>query len=193
MDYKEFSHQIYQTEDPWHFGTSLFEKARHAAMVEFVLANNPSKVIDLGCGEGHFLEHLLRKASAIEASGVELESKAATRCQKRLSSYPKTKIITADLLDFLQEEPGELFDTVVCGDVLYYLPPDIVAAKVVPAIAHLVRKHGDLVISYADINDHSWNVEIFQSHFRIEKQVYIKPVQNPPPWPWMVALLTVKE
>lgn len=191
MDYKEYFRRIYEVEDPWHYGTSLFEKVRFGAMTEFALACSPETVLDLGCGEGHFLEYLLRRAPGLRVTAVELEPVAAARCQARLAQYG-VSLHVMDLVDFLApRRPADsgLYDVAVCGDVLYYLPPQVVSTQVVPGVAHLVRSGGGLVLSYADANDHEWSLKVFRSRFKLEKRVYIKPVQDPPPWPWMVALL----
>lgn len=205
MDYREFHRQKYEVEDPWHYGTSLYEKVRHAAMVEFVLARQPRAVLDLGCGEGHFLARLLNHAPGLRATGVEVDPAAAARCRERLAERQlesgagsfeesRVEILCADLFDFLSPAGGArnaVYDAVVCGDVLYYLPPASVARQVVPGVASLLSPGGGLVVSYADINDHAWTVDVFRTRFRLEQQVYIRPLPDPPPWPWMVALLSV--
>ena len=191
MDYQEYFRQKYEQEDPWRFGSCPFEKTRHAAMSELALLKAPRRLIDLGCGEGHFLAYLLTRAPHLEVTGVELEPAAAARCRTRLAGS-RAEIIAADLLAFLaarRPQDQGAYDVAVCGDVLYFLPPETVAGTVVPAVARLLRPKGGLVLSYADVNDHDWSVQVFLGRFRSLKQLYIKPLQDPPPWPWLVALL----
>jgi 2-polyprenyl-3-methyl-5-hydroxy-6-metoxy-1,4-benzoquinol methylase len=162
-------------------------------MAEFALARQPRTVLDLGCGEGHFLEGLLRQAPSLHVTGVDVEPVAAERCRARLAGH-HAEILCRDLFDFLspaERDRRAQYDVAVCGDVLYYLPPKEVARLDVPGIASLLSAGGSLVVSYADVNDHAWSVEVFRSAFKVEKEVYIKPVQEPPPWPWMAALLTL--
>lgn len=194
MDYVDFYRRMYESEDPWHFGTSPFEAVRHAAMIEFALSLSPRRVLDLGCGEGHFLGRLLARPGSIEAIGVELDERAARRCRDRLAGF-EAQIVTSDLLDYLAHPPGrpeQLCDVAVCGDVLYHLAPEVVRQRVVPALPGFLTRKGGLVISYADVNDHAWTVEVFKSHFALKHSVYIRPLVQPPPWPWVVALMTLE-
>ena len=192
MDYQDFFTKKYQaTEDPWDFETSLYERVRHASMTEFALINEPKQILDLGCGEGHFLSHLLSKAPKIAVTGVELIPKAAERCRLRLADY-SAQVIVMDLLDYLATASGEPFDVCVCGDVLYYLSPETVRQQVLPGLATRVRLGGNIVVSYADVNNHEWLTNIFAARFPLDKQVYIKPMQEPPPWPWVVQLFRME-
>lgn len=192
MDYADYFRRMYDREDPWSFGSSPFEKIRHSAMAEFILSLSPRRVLDLGCGEGHFLQHLLARSPEIRAVGIELEPRAAQRCRERLAGF-RAEIIVSDLLDFLAGHPagsGGPYDAIVCGDVLYFLNPETVAGRVAPAVKALLRPSGGLVLSYADVNSHEWTVDIFARLLTMRHAVYIRPMQEPPPWPWMVALLT---
>lgn len=191
MDYQSFFRERYEQEDPWHFGSCPFEGTRHAAMIEFALSLHPRAVLDLGCGEGHFLERLLGRAPGVKATGVEIDANAIARCRARLARFG-ARLVRADLLGFLNSPVEASFDAAFCGDVLYYLAPEVVAGQVVPGVAQRLRPGGGLVVSYADVNDHQWTVEVFRGRFRLARQVYIKPVQDPPPWPWMVSLLVLE-
>lgn len=189
MDYASILREKYREEDPWHYATCLYERVRHAAMAEFALAAEAQRVLDLGCGEGHFLGYLLDRAPYLEAVGVELEPAAAARARTRLA-HRRVTLYTQDLADFLAEAAGQ-FDVAVCGDSLYYLAPDYVAARVVPGVARLLRPGGRLVVSYADVNDHGWTVEVFRPRFNLLRRIDLRPFQQPPPYPWVVALLEV--
>lgn len=194
MDYVEYYRQKYQVEDPWHFGDSPYEKVRHAAMIEFVRHLNPKRVLDLGCGEGHFLSRLISRAPGIRAVGVELNEQAALRCRARLTGHP-VEIVSSDLLDYLSKPPepaSARFDVAVCGDVLYHLSPGVVRERVLPTLPAFLRPGAGLVLSYADVNDHDWTVDVFKGRFTLTHSVYVRPMCAPPPWPWMVALLILE-
>ncbi len=187
MEYQNYFAERYKSEDPWLFETSLYEKVRHAAMVEFATAGSPRTVLDLGCGEGHFLTRLLKKAPELAVTGVELIPVAAERCRQRLAGFSHN-IITSDLIDYLKSQELEIFDVVVCGDVLYYLEPSVVQEVVIPQIRRHLKPAGSVVLSYTDVNDHGWLFDLFAAGFVAKEQIYIKPGINPPPWPWVVAL-----
>lgn len=194
MDYRETFRRAYDTIDPWHFGESPFEKVRHDAMSRFALTLRPRRVLDLGCGEGHFLENLFGHEPGIEAIGVELDDRAAARARDRLNRF-RADIVHADLLDYLANQGPETrqsFDVVFCGDVLYFLSPAVVSQQVVPAVAGLLRPGGGVVLSYADVNSHEWSTDVFFSHFRTIHSLHVRPEQEPPPWPWRVTLMALE-
>lgn len=194
LDYRETFRRAYDAVDPWHFGDSPFEKTRHDAMSRFALTLSPRRALDLGCGEGHFLENLFGHDPGIEATGVELDGRAAARARDRLNRY-KADIVHADLLDYLAGQgPGvrQSFDVAFCGDVLYFLTPDVVSRQVVPVVADLLKPGGGVVLSYADVNNHEWSTDVFLSRFRLVHSVYIRPEQEPPPWPWRVTLMALE-
>ena len=165
MDYQSFFRERYAQEDPWHFGSCPFEKIRQDAMIEFALSMRPQDTLDLGCGEGHFLGRLLSKAPGIKATGVEMDTNAISRSRSRLARF-EARLVQADLLDFVNSPVEESFDAIFCGDVLYYLTPEVVAGQVVPGVVQRLRPGGGLVVSYADVNDHQWTVEVFRDRFR---------------------------
>lgn len=189
---REEIRRLYEVEDPWRFGTNVYEKIRHAALAELVMEGAPRRVLDLGCGEGHFLGALLRRAPYIKAVGVELIPEAAARCRKRLSPY-NAIIHTADALDFLSPKTVRAhgdFNAVVCGDVLYYIPPRLLAKVVVPGVA-LLNPKGRLIVSSAGLHDDKkWTVDSFLGRFRLAYQMHLEPIIDPPPCTWMISLLT---
>lgn len=191
--YEEMRRQ-YAREDPWSYGSNLYEKARHAVMIEFALDGSPRSVLDLGCGEGHFLARLLAREPGLHATGVELISEAAERCRARLAGYDAF-ILTAGLQDFLADPPAGLrADVVICGDVLFMLPPEIVSARVVPGIADLLPPEGRLVISSAGLHDDKrWTVDAFAGRFRLIKEVHLQPLLDRPPCTWYISLLNKVE
>lgn len=179
--------QEYRVEDPWHFEGNLYERIRHDAMAEFVLASAPRTITDLGCGEGHFLGRLLARAPAIKATGVELVPEAAARCRARLAQY-NVKILTMDLLEYLKAEDTERGrnDVVICGDVLYFMPAPLISEQVVPGVFSLLRSGGAAVISSGD--DLEWVHQLFEERFSPVNMVHIKPRLGPPPCAWVVSL-----
>jgi SAM-dependent methyltransferase len=70
-------------------------------------------VLDVGCGEGQFLEELA--AQGIRASGVDADPAMVQECHKRGLSVAK-----ANLFDYLPEHPGE-FDGVFCSNLIEHL------------------------------------------------------------------------
>lgn len=193
MKNRDYFQKIYKNNDPWHYASDPFERIRLEAMVEFVSLINPGTLLDLGCGEGHFLEHLLNRMPKVKVTGVEFAPTAAERCRSKFSPT-NVEVIVSDLLSYLESarKNRKVFDMIICSDVLYFLDPDLVSKRVVRRLASMLTPGGGLIICYADINDHQWTLDVFRGKFRVVRQVYLKPMQKPPPAPFMISLLTLK-
>jgi SAM-dependent methyltransferase len=75
-------------------------------------------VLDVGCGEGQFIEELT--AQGIRASGVDADPVMVQKCHERGLS-----VAEADLFDYLPQHPGQ-FDGVFCSNLIEHLAmPDV--------------------------------------------------------------------
>ncbi len=186
MNGKEFFMKKYSQKDPWNYGGCPYEKIRHSALGELAMELKPGKVLDLGCGEGHFLYYLLSQYPELKVTGVEFISEAARRCRKRLREF-KARIVTSHIVDFLMSKEGEEYHVVVCGDVLNFLSFEEVHEQVVPLLRKDLKDEGGIIISYSNVNNQEWIVDLFNQSFFLNRQVYIEPLAPPPPFPWVVS------
>ena len=62
---------------------------RLARVAELIVAENPSRVIDLGCGEGRLLEKVVRGSAIPEITGVDVSSSALRRAERRFERTPE--------------------------------------------------------------------------------------------------------
>jgi SAM-dependent methyltransferase len=75
-------------------------------------------VLDVGCGEGQFIEELT--AQGIRASGVDADPVMVQKCRERGLS-----VAEANLFDYLPQHPGG-FDGVFCSNLIEHLAtPDV--------------------------------------------------------------------
>jgi SAM-dependent methyltransferase len=82
-------------------------------------------ILDAGCGEGFVLDMLLRSCSDLQvAVGIDIDTDALRR-GTRLS--PQIPFMRADILHL--PHPTDLFDVVVCTEVLEHLETPDVALK----------------------------------------------------------------
>ena len=88
---------------------------------EIVLAEQkPSKIADVGCGNGYTLEVLYRQYPQFAYTGLEYSQDLRLLAKQRFSSFPKIKVLPIDIRD-KSSYPKESFDFILCQRVLINL------------------------------------------------------------------------
>lgn len=96
-------------------GPRFYVRTRH--VLKF-FPSKPQRIIDIGCGDGFFLE-LLAKRGLI-ADGIDASAEAIELCKKRFGRFGG-----AIKCCFIEEfRPEKLYDLVLCGEVLEHIEDD---------------------------------------------------------------------
>lgn len=146
--------------------TGIFEKvlsyfrSRRARLVAHYMPA-PAKVLDIGCGNGQFLQYMQQQGN-YEIYGVELPGKAALRAAKIPRIHLKIGVLEED--DFVPQS----LDVVTMFHVIEHLPEP---AKVLQLISKIVKTGGIAVISFPNID--SW-----QSRFFKGKWLHLDPPRH---------------
>jgi ubiquinone/menaquinone biosynthesis C-methylase UbiE len=127
------------------------------------------ELLDLGCGAGQIVGHLLKCAPPeAQVTACDLSHRMLTRARTRLGQPPRVTFATADIrhLPFGDDR----FDSVSCGLVLEYLPDPR------PALAEIARvlKPGGKTLLFVTENtipgfltSHTWKCRTFsRAEFR---------------------------
>jgi SAM-dependent methyltransferase len=107
----------------------------------------PGRVLDIGCGSGHHLAHLLRALPEAEGVGVEPDAAAAALARATFENSGLTKrtlVVEGDVREVLGPGLGS-FDLVLLANVVYYFP----VAERIPllrSIAERLTVDGSLVV-----------------------------------------------
>jgi 2-polyprenyl-3-methyl-5-hydroxy-6-metoxy-1,4-benzoquinol methylase len=79
--------------------------------------NKEIKILDVGCGMGHFL-YFLKKEGYKNFVGIDISPQQIEFVKKKISD----KVILGDIFDYLCS--GETFDVIVMNDIIEHMNPD---------------------------------------------------------------------
>ena len=92
-------------------------------LIEIIMSLEFDSVLDVGCGQGSFLEELSTEFPTIRPYGIDISSEAVELAGAKV---PKGQFW---LLDIEKEGLEESFDLIVCSEVLEHIPDDVSALK----------------------------------------------------------------
>jgi SAM-dependent methyltransferase len=103
-------------------------------------------VLDVACGTGLFLKHVLERAPMITAFGVDASADMLAQARATLSGYPNAYleqlVVGADRLATLPFAPGS-FDLITCTNALHAIPD---ALGALTDWRHLLRPAGHIAL-----------------------------------------------
>ena len=136
-----------------------------------------SRVLDLGCGEGSLLEHLIRQKQVV-GSGIEKNERRVARCiEKGLS------VLQGDINAEVKDYPDNGFDYVILSQTLQQVyAPDVLIREMLR-----IGKMG--IVSFPNF-----------SHWRVRMQLLLSgyaPVTRQLPYQWYdtpnIRVITLKD
>lgn len=108
------------SEDPWDYCTSPYERRKYAATLTALPDRPLGRVLELGCSIGVFTALLAGRAS--EVVGLDFSSRAIELATLRAGSRPNVTLLQGA---FPGQTPPGRWDVIVCSEILYYLPCEL--------------------------------------------------------------------
>lgn len=130
------------------------DKAKLDIVRELIGSKPVGKVLDVGCGRGHYLKQFVDMG--FESLGIEPSIECSTRYLKGLPHA---------VVDFLSFEDDNKYDIVFCADVLEHIKSE----EIDPFIQKLSEKGDYAIIGIAN-------------HPDIQEGIELHLIQEP--WPW---------
>ena len=106
--------------DPFHLDTNPYEHKKYDDLLAALQGRRYRRGWEIGCSIGSFTERLAGSCDGLLAT--EISRVAADRARERLRDKPQVQIVRQTFPD---EAPAETFDLIICSDILYYLPEDV--------------------------------------------------------------------
>ncbi|HEY8492445.1 MAG TPA: class I SAM-dependent methyltransferase [Myxococcota bacterium] len=104
--------------------TRLVEPRALRALERIPGARRPRRVLDVGCGQGHYLADLLRRYRDAMGVGVEIDPRVAEEARRRLAEADVQRRAEIRVGDFLTAEPPPgRFDLILLNHNLHYFAP----------------------------------------------------------------------
>ncbi|HEX3550012.1 MAG TPA: class I SAM-dependent methyltransferase [Candidatus Elarobacter sp.] len=129
-----------RTDDPWHFSTSPYERAKYRATLDALPRARYRSALELACSIGVFTAQLAQRAGAV--LGVDVSPDALASARRRCASLPNVRFAPCDLA---AEFPPGSYDLVTfCEAGFYFGPRDL--ARIRDGIANALEPGGDLVL-----------------------------------------------
>ncbi|MDH3924681.1 MAG: polysaccharide deacetylase family protein [Xanthomonadales bacterium] len=145
IDEKDYWDAVFSSEDPWNY-TSEYEKQKYQHTLDTIPDISPSRVLELGCAEGHFTKML--SAIADNVTAVDISERALNRARERCAGLGNVKFEQHDISEGVY--PGE-FDLVVCSEILYYLRDRYAVEAFASAVKSALPLGGFLLMTHANM------------------------------------------
>ncbi|MBS1861148.1 MAG: methyltransferase domain-containing protein [Actinobacteria bacterium] len=139
---EHFERLARESDDPWSYATSEYEQAKYRHTLDYLPAH-PGRTLELGCSIGVFTKMLAARCHTLLA--VDFSPTALARARERLRGTPQVVFERRRLPEEMPEGP---FDTIVCGEILYYWSADLVREGVRRMEAVLAPGGALLVVSW---------------------------------------------
>src|SRR3989344_11821 len=117
------------------------------AALEWV-PNRTQRLLDIGCGEGYFLQKLLSQRKSIQAFGVDISQTNLNFAKKHIPDA-KFLLAPAEKLPF----KTAFFDCITCLEVLDHLPKP---EKPIREIYRVLKPDGTFILSIPSYDNPLW-------------------------------------
>ncbi|MFI0420803.1 class I SAM-dependent methyltransferase [Spongiactinospora sp. 9N601] len=111
-----FFQWVHHVPDPWRYETEPYEIDKYEVTLRHIPHRAYLRALDVGCSEGAFTRRLARAYPEAECVGVDVSKQAVARATAKAAGTARFVA-----LDFLNDDPGGIFDLVICAEMLYYV------------------------------------------------------------------------
>ncbi|HMU40194.1 MAG TPA: methyltransferase domain-containing protein [Pseudomonadota bacterium] len=126
----------------------LLEPFVHEAIGRAIPTTGQVRVLEIGCGSGTYLRHMLKRNPNVRVHGIELQPEVAELARRNLLAWGVAERATIEVQDIRARPVGEPFDVVTMHNNIYYFEESARPALFRQVAQHL-RPGGTLLLSTA--------------------------------------------
>lgn len=124
----------------------------YISTIEFILRmvaqDNPSSLIDIGCGDGRFTREIHHKFPNIKVGGIDLSARAITLAKAMNQDATKIDFLQIDVTESRLSEP---YESAVLMEVLEHIPTERVP-YFLTGVRQTLKKNGILYLTVPHTN-----------------------------------------
>lgn len=106
---------------PWDYDERQYEVQRLAMLGELLPTEQPARILEVGCAEGHLTTRLHTLWPTSDLHVIDVSETAIDRARIRVGSSEHVSYKVTDLRAWTEAWTGPPLDLVILTDVLYYL------------------------------------------------------------------------
>lgn len=144
------------------------EELQRAHLVARLAPKRGESILDLGCGAGEDIEHVVKLHRGVRVVGLDRTEQMLRRARRRLSRYierESAELVVGDAGEPLPF-PSMSFDAVFSAELLECLPP-VKRARLVKEVHRVLKPSGRILIEHTDWDTQVWNA----SDRRLERKL----------------------
>lgn len=120
LDQTDYFDELYKkSDDPWEYEQRWYEERKRQICLALLLKPVYSKVLEIGCSNGVFSQHLAQRAKQLIC--LDANSKAIQLAKTRLENLSHVQVIQQRIPD---QFPAGSFDLIIISEIMYYLKPE---------------------------------------------------------------------
>lgn len=149
--------EVFVEADPWDYETSEYETWKFAETLSLLPAGPIGRAVEIGCAEGHLATRLAARVDRLTA--IDISPTAIARARARCAEQSQVEFRVGNLVE---TELPQNSDLVLCSEMLFYLPLDLLrsaACRIAASLkvgGHLLLCHGNLVSDELDRTGFDW-------------------------------------
>lgn len=132
----EYAHLAPQYDRRW----SFYVNATVQETMHRLDLNSYERILDLGCGTGTLIQHLLHLAPEMEIVGLDPSAEMLNIARQKLSKSVELRIGSADSIPF----PNETFDLIISTNAFHYFRNP---SQAIQEAKRVLKPNGHLVIT----------------------------------------------